>query len=81
MIGFALTLWGVACLSMLNHYLPDGGAETWKKAAALTLLMGVGVAFSAPTVPEWIAADDGFGITNPYATISSLGSRLVWWMP
>jgi hypothetical protein len=77
MIGFALTLWGVACLSMLNHYLPDGGAETWKKAAALTLLMGVGVAFSAPTVPEWIAADDGFGISNPYATISSLGSRLV----
>jgi hypothetical protein len=77
MAGFALTLWGISCLSMLNHYLPDGGAETWKKASALTLLMGVGIAFSAPTVPEWIAGDDGFGVSNPYASISSLGTRLV----
>jgi hypothetical protein len=77
MIGFALTLWGISCLSLLNHYLPDGGGETWKKAAALTLMMGVGVALSAPTVPEWIAGDDGMGVSNPYASISSLGSRLV----
>ena len=77
MVGFALTLWGIACLSMLNFYLPDGGAETWKKASALTLLMGAGIAFSAPSIPEWIVGDDGFGVSNPYASISSLGTRLV----
>lgn len=76
MIGFGLTLWGLASLSMLNHYLPDGGGETWKKASALTLLMGIGVAFAAPTVPEWLTGDSDFGISNPYAAISSLGSQL-----
>ena len=76
MFGLALTLWGVSCLSMLNHYLPDGGGETWKKASALCLLMGIGVAFSAPTVPEWIYGDETTGVSNPYASISSLGSKL-----
>lgn len=76
MAGFALTLWGVASLSMINYYLPDGGAETWKKASALTLLMGIGVTFSAPTVPDWIVGDSGLGISNPYAAISSLGITL-----
>lgn len=76
MIGFALSLWGVACLFMLSHYLPDGGAENWKKASALTLLMGIGIAFSAPTVPEWLVGDTDFGISNPYAAISSLGSEM-----
>ncbi len=77
MAGFALTLWGIASLSMLSYYLPDGGAETWKKASALTLLMGIGVTFSAPTVPDWIAGDRGLGVSNPYASISSLGVKLV----
>jgi hypothetical protein len=76
MIGFGLCLWGVACLSMLTHLLPEGGGETWKKASALTLLMGIGVAFSAPTMPEWLVGDTEFGISNPYAAISSLGSQL-----
>jgi hypothetical protein len=76
MIGFGLTLWGISSLSTLNHYLPDGGAETWKKASALTLLMGIGVACSAPAVPEWMTGDTDFGISNPYAAISSLGSQL-----
>lgn len=76
MIGFGLTLWGIASLSTLNYCLPDGGAETWKKASALTLLMGIGVAWSAPAVPEWIMGDIDFGISNPYAAISSLGSQL-----
>jgi hypothetical protein len=77
MIGCALALWGISALSMLNHYLPDGGAETWKKASALILLMGFGVAVSAPTVPEWIVGEDSAGVSNPYAAISSLGSKLV----
>lgn len=76
MIGFATTLWGISSLFMLNHYLPDGGADTWKKAAALTLLMGVGIAFSAPTMPAWITGDTGFGISNPYAAISSAGTTI-----
>lgn len=76
MAGFALTLWGLASLFMLNYYLPDGGGETWKKASALTLLMGVGVVFSAPTIPDWIVGDSGLGVSNPYAGISSLGTTL-----
>lgn len=75
-IGCALSLWGIATLYMLNHYLPDGGGVTWKKAAALTLLMGLGIAVSAPTLPEWLVGENDFGISNPYAEISSLGSRL-----
>ena len=75
-IGCALSLWGIATLHMLNHYFPDGGGETWKKISALTLLMGLGVAFSAPTVPEWLVGENDLGISNPYAGISSLGSRL-----
>ena len=79
MVGVALALWGMSTLSMLNHYLPDGGGETWKKSAALTLLMGVGVALSAPTVPEFILGDnDTTTFSNsPYASISSLGTRLM----
>jgi hypothetical protein len=76
MLGFALTLYGIACLSMLNHYFPDGGGEMWKKISALALLMGAGIALSAPTVPEWLGGDSGFGVSNPYASISSLGIRL-----
>jgi hypothetical protein len=59
MAGFALSLWGLASLSMLSHYLPDGGAETWKKASALTHGMGVGVIFRAPTGPGRVSG--GFG--------------------
>jgi len=76
MAGFALCLWGVASLNMITYYLPDGGAETFKKAAALTFLMGIGVTFSAPTIPDWILGDEGRGVTNPYATISSLGATM-----
>ena len=77
MFGFGLVLWGITSLSMLNHYFPDGGIENWKKVCALALVMGAGVALSAPTVPEWLGGDDEFGVSNPYASISSLGSRLV----
>lgn len=75
-LGCALSLWGIASLYMVNHYLPDGGGETWKKVAALTLLMGVAIAVSAPTVPEWLIGESDLGISNPYAGISSLGAFL-----
>eukprot|EP00526_Cylindrotheca_closterium_P002121 CAMPEP_0113661046 /NCGR_PEP_ID=MMETSP0017_2-20120614/33222_1 /TAXON_ID=2856 /ORGANISM="Cylindrotheca closterium" /LENGTH=1070 /DNA_ID=CAMNT_0000575717 /DNA_START=51 /DNA_END=3263 /DNA_ORIENTATION=- /assembly_acc=CAM_ASM_000147 len=77
MFGFAVALWGMACFSTLNHYFPEGGCETWKKVAALAILMGAGIAASAPSVPEWLGGDSGFGVSNPYASISSLGSRIV----
>ena len=71
-IGFALALWGIASLSMLNYYLPDGGAEVWKKLAAFVFLIGVGIFFAAPTL--------GFSVEasfNPYASISSGGTQVV----
>ena len=75
-LGCALALWGVSTLYMLNNYFPDGGCELWKKSSALTLLMGVAIAFSAPTVPEWLMGENDLGISNSYARISSVGSRL-----
>jgi hypothetical protein len=75
-LGFAMSLWGLSCLSMVNHYLPDGGGEMWKKLSALTFLMGVGVALSAPTVPDWIGGTRASAVGNPYATISSVAARL-----
>jgi hypothetical protein len=78
-LGFAMSLWGVSSLFMVNHYLPDGG-EAWKKVSALTFLMGVGVAISAPAGPDWLG---GSGATskknlarNPYAALSSVGTNL-----
>jgi len=75
-VGCALSLWGIATLYMLNHYLPDSGGETWKKVSALTLLMGLGIAFSAPSVPQWLIGEKNSGISSPYAAISSLGTSL-----
>lgn len=80
-LGFAMSLWGLSSLSMINHYLPDGGGEMWKKLSALAFLMGVGVAISAPTVPDWLGGSTSSArkslARNPYATISSVGASLV----
>ena len=75
-LGIAMSLWGLSCLFMLNHYLPDGGGEMWKKVSALTFLMGVGVALSAPTVPDWVGGTRASAAGNPYATLSSVGTHL-----
>lgn len=58
---------------MLNHYLPDGGGEAWKKLSALAFLMGVGIFFGAPS----IGASLGQAAYSPYASVSSIGSQLV----
>jgi hypothetical protein len=60
---------------MINHYLPDGGAEAWKRVAALAFLMGIGVAISAPALPG--DAKASLATSNPYASISSTGALLV----
>ena len=75
-IGSPICLWGIASLYTLNHHLPDGGAKTWKKTSALCLLIGIGIVFSAPSIPEWIVVDNELGVSSPYAPISSLGSQL-----
>ena len=89
-LGYILAFWGVASLSMLNHYLPDAGGELFKKFSALTFLMAVGLIFAAPSLPDWIV--DGMlmmgagkspklllqnSFNNPYATLSSLGAELL----
>ncbi len=50
-LGYSAALWGISVLSMANHYLPNGGGEVWKRVAALTLIMGLFVSFSAPAFP------------------------------
>jgi len=50
-IGYSASLWGISVLSMINHFLPDGGAEVWRRVSALTFVMGLFVSFSAPAFP------------------------------
>ena len=72
-MGSAIFLWGLALLSMLNHYLPDGGGEAGKKLSALAFLMGIGVFFAGPTMGMSI----GEVAYSPYASMSSLSSQLI----
>jgi hypothetical protein len=73
LIGSAVALWGLSLISMLNHFLPDGGAEAWKKLASLAFLMGLGIFFVAPTVGLGV----GSAMYNPYAHMSSVGRQLI----
>ena len=73
LIGSAVALWGLSLISMLNHFLPDGGAEAWKKLASLTFLMGLGIYFVAPTIGLGV----GSAMYNPYAPMSSVGRQLI----
>ncbi|KAL9182149.1 hypothetical protein ACHAXT_012801 [Thalassiosira profunda] len=61
-IGYSASLWGVSVLSMINHFLPDGGAEVWRRVSALTFVTGLFVSFAAPAFPGDAASstwDDG----------------------
>jgi hypothetical protein len=73
LIGAAISVWGLACVSMLNHYLPDGGGEALKKLSALAFLMGIGTVFAAPS----LGMSARTAAENPYASLSSLGSQLM----
>uniref|UniRef100_A0A6U6IPV7 Uncharacterized protein n=1 Tax=Odontella aurita TaxID=265563 RepID=A0A6U6IPV7_9STRA len=70
LLGAGSSLWGLAVLSMLNHFLPDGGAEIWRKASALMFLLGLGILFAAPTLP---GSSDLTTPSRVFATVSSLG--------
>lgn len=50
-IGYSASLWGISVLSMINHFLPDGGMEVWRRVSALTFVMGLFISFSAPAFP------------------------------
>lgn len=89
-LGYIGCFWGIASLSMLNHYLPDAGGELFKKFSAMTFLMSIGLVFAAPTLPDWLvdgvmAASLGKSASsllsdsfhNPYATLSSIGAELI----
>ena len=52
-IGYSASLWGMSVLSMINHFLPDGGAEVWRKVSALTFVVGLFVSFAAPAFPRF----------------------------
>ena len=73
LLGSAVALWGLSLISMLNHFLPDGGAEAWKKLASLAFLMGLGIYFVAPTVGLGV----GSAMYDPYAHLSSVGRQLI----
>lgn len=77
-MGFSASLWGLSLLLMLNHYLPDGGGDVWKKISALTFLMGLGIAISAPTIPDWARVlKRARQAPNPFAALSSIGSQMI----
>ena len=71
-VGITMALWGLSCLSMMNHYLPDGGGEAYKKLSALIFLLGIGLLFAAPS----LGLDFSKLVDNPYAAFSTLGSEL-----
>ena len=78
-IGLGVSLWGLSLLLMLNHYLPDGGGELWKKISALTFLMGIGIVISAPTVPDWVhVLKKARKAPSPFAALSSIGSQMIF---
>lgn len=89
-LGYVVSFWSVASLSMLNHYLPDGGGELFKKFSALTFLTAICLVFAAPAFPDWLSegvimmesgksprALFAKSFNNPYATISSMGEQLI----
>ena len=70
-IGYSASLWGISVLSMINHFLPDGGAEVWRRVSALTFIMGLFVSFTAPAFPGTTSSsswDDG----SAFQSVSSL---------
>ena len=67
-IGYSAALWGVSVLSMVNHFLPNGGGEVWKRVAALTFIMGLFVSFSAPAFPGSTPSSES---SNLFLSVSS----------
>lgn len=67
-IGYSASLWGLAVLQMIKHFLPDGGADVMRRLSALTFVMGLFLSFCSPA---------GFGASQPvedslFKSVSSL---------
>jgi hypothetical protein len=77
-LGACKCMWGVSLLSMLNHYLPDGGGEKWKKASGLVFLLGVMTCFAFPMFNSGLEKGR-FRTLNPYkqAAVSKIGRDLM----
>jgi hypothetical protein len=77
-LGACLCMWAVSLLSMLNHYLPDGGGEKWKKASGFVFLLGVMTCFAFPMFNSGTGRGR-FRTLNPYklAAVSTIGRDLV----
>ncbi|KAL7541415.1 hypothetical protein ACHAXR_010905, partial [Thalassiosira sp. AJA248-18] len=69
-IGYSASLWGISVLSMIRHFLPDGGAEVWRRVSALTFIMGLFISFSAPAFPGANGNAD-----NVFQSVSSLDTE------
>ena len=67
--GYSVSLWGISVLLMINHFLPSGGAEHWRKISALTFVVGAFLSFSAPVVPGASVAE-----TNMFQAVAGVGS-------
>ena len=76
--GACTCMWGVSLLSMLNHYLPDGGGERWKKISGFAFLLGVMICFMFPMFNSGMETARSSS-QNPYklAAASTLGRDLM----
>ena len=73
LLGIIFSLWGLAFLTMLNNYLPDGGGEFWKRIAALAFLVGVILCLTSPSLGGVANTSSSASAWNPYRHIASVG--------
>ena len=78
-LGACTCMWGVSLLSMLNHYLPDGGGERWKKVSGFVFLLGVVICFTFPMFNSGMETARSSISRNPYklAAASTVGRDLM----
>ena len=78
-IGYSSSIWGATILSSINHFLPDGGAEIWRRVSALAFIMGMFVSFAAPAFPGTSASSisEAFQSTDVEDDASTGGWGLV----
>jgi hypothetical protein len=76
LLASTVALWGLASLSMMNHYLPDETTgQGLKKLTAFAFLIGSLLFLVSPVIGSGISAKALSN--NPYAAVSSLGSQLM----
>jgi hypothetical protein len=71
-LGYSLLIWGTSIYSMLHYHLPNGGAESWKKSALYSFIIGLSACFMAPTFSMIYNQDNTANLI--FASVSSMGS-------